>query len=357
MQRPARTTRGQSSQNFDDFDDNLMKRAYDLQWMFVKKGDLHPIVIPYNHSMWPTDMTTRQKVNLEKAPPKTKVNLMYENKEIECSLTCVMHKSVISHAVTLVHQKMRDADGQLSDVSYNGSQPSPSPARSVLKRPSDSLVKPTKAKKSIKFSSLVEPSISLNEHLEDSVQKSETSSMGSCCLDGVSDKLFELVDGKFRQLIAIQEDHARKISHENSRLRGMFAELLKKQKGEDALQPVIDSSDPLMFGNFDLMKLTPLGGAMSFGRLLAATLFGADEKCELINQRLDVRITKNNCRKPADPKKESLFKECVARFYPNGTERALKDAIRGANQFGTDLKTKYAQPNGAENRDPNADSD
>ena len=71
MQRPARTTRGQSSQNFDDFDDNLMKRAYDLQWMFVKKGDLHPIVIPYNHSKWPTDMTTRQKVNLEKAPPKT----------------------------------------------------------------------------------------------------------------------------------------------------------------------------------------------------------------------------------------------------------------------------------------------
>ena len=35
----------------------------------------------------------------------------------------------------VIHQKMVDADGQVSDVYYYGPQPSPSPARSSLKRP------------------------------------------------------------------------------------------------------------------------------------------------------------------------------------------------------------------------------
>ena len=355
MQRPTRANKGQSSQNFDEYDHELMKKAIDLRWVFTRKGDQKPTVIPYNHVMWPKTITTRQRVNLEKAPPKTKIKLWYENKLIDFSLSCVLHKSVIDHAMELVHNKMIDGDFQLSDVSYHDSQPSPSPARSALKRPLSPGKK--KAKKSIKFCTQPEPSVSLDDDRE-AIFSSQKGFVDTCSLDDVSNKLFDVVEGKFRQLIAIHEDHVRKVSQENNRFRARFSELLKKQKGEETIQPArTQSSDPLMYGELDLMNLTPIGGPMSFGRLLAATLFGADENCELINQRLDVRISKNNCRTPADAKKEALFKECVSRFYQNNTEKALKSAIRGANQFGTDMKYKFTPANETENRDPNTSNE
>ena len=76
MQRSPRSTRGLSTQNFDDFDKNLMKRAREITFIFVKNGDLSPIVIAYNSVMWPTDMTTRQKVNL--ASKKEKNEIVFE---------------------------------------------------------------------------------------------------------------------------------------------------------------------------------------------------------------------------------------------------------------------------------------
>ena len=70
-QRSPRVNKGVSSQNYEEFDDALMKKARDLRWRFVKKGDTEPIVIGYNSVMWPKEMTTRQKVNLETKPSKT----------------------------------------------------------------------------------------------------------------------------------------------------------------------------------------------------------------------------------------------------------------------------------------------
>ena len=45
MQRLPRVNKGVSSQNYEEFDDALIKRARDLSWLFVKKGDTKHIVI------------------------------------------------------------------------------------------------------------------------------------------------------------------------------------------------------------------------------------------------------------------------------------------------------------------------
>ena len=113
--RSNRVNKGISSQNFDDFDNDLMKEARSLMWVFVKKGDQSPILIAYNSVMWPTEMTTRQNVNLKNRPTKTKVTLLYENREIECSLSVVLNKNAMSDAMECIHQKMVDTDGQLSE--------------------------------------------------------------------------------------------------------------------------------------------------------------------------------------------------------------------------------------------------
>ena len=47
----------------------------------------------------------------------------------------VFRKNVTSDAMEVIHQKMVDARGQVSDLYYYGSQPSPSPAQPSLKRP------------------------------------------------------------------------------------------------------------------------------------------------------------------------------------------------------------------------------
>ena len=122
MNRPSRSTKGQCSQNYEDFDDELLKRARSLSWLFVNKGDLQPIVIPYNSVMWPTGMTVREKLNSEKKPAKTKITLQYEGKPIECSLTGVVANTVIDGAIAYVHKRMLDAGGALSDVSLHENQ-------------------------------------------------------------------------------------------------------------------------------------------------------------------------------------------------------------------------------------------
>ena len=63
------------------------------------------------------------------------------------------------------------------------------------------------------------------------------------------------------------------------------------------------SPKPLIFNSLDLISLKPVGGPSSFGSLLAATICGAESSCDMITQRLDIKVTKNNCRKAADPEK------------------------------------------------------
>ena len=266
----------------------------------------------------------------------------------------------------VMHQKMVDADGQLSDVSYYGSQPSSSPARSCLKRPSTSSGKPT-TKRSITFvPNTYEPSISLNATVEEKSSENDcsqkdirtpTESPGHS-ENNISD-IIEVIDEKLRKIIAVQEEHARKITLENNRFRTRIAELYKKQRGHQTAGPVISTSaDSLMFGELDLMTLTPIGGPSAFGRLLAATIFGADDKCELIHQMLGVKIRNNHCRTSANAEKEAFFRECVGRFYCSDTANALKEAVRGANQYGTNMKTRHVKATEKdENVAPNDDSD
>ena len=149
------------------------------------------------------------EIESRKRTTKTKIKLWYENKLIEFSLSCVMHKSVIDHAVELVHHKMIDGDFQLSDVSYHDSQSSPSPLGSALKRPLSPGKK--KAKKAIKFCTQPEPSVSLDDDQE-AIFSSQKDFVDTSTLDDVSNKLFDVVEGKFRQLIAIHEEHMRKVS-------------------------------------------------------------------------------------------------------------------------------------------------
>ena len=144
-----------------------MKEARSLMWVFVKKGDQNPILIAYNSVMWPTEMTTRQKVNMKNRPMKTKVTLLCKNWEIEYSLSVVLKKNPISDAMEVIHQKMVVPDGQLSNDSYYRSQPSPPAARSSLKTPTTSPGKPN-TKRSITFvPNTYEPSISHNATKEE----------------------------------------------------------------------------------------------------------------------------------------------------------------------------------------------
>ena len=48
MEKPERSTKGTSSQNYEELDVELKKRTRDMRWIFVKKGDLESIVIDYN---------------------------------------------------------------------------------------------------------------------------------------------------------------------------------------------------------------------------------------------------------------------------------------------------------------------
>ena len=248
-----------------------LKRARDLRWLFVKKGDTDPIIIGYNSVMWPKEMTTREKVNLETKPSKTKIMLSYENKDIECSLSAVVQNSVLNNAMQFLHANMLEAEGQLSDVSYHGNAISPSPARFEVKRKHTGGNEAKKAKKSLKFAGTTcvseEPSVSLNSScIEETSQNHENSTDVS----PISERFVATVERKFGaalELVALHEEHARKLTKENNSFRLRFTELMKRSKGETLVSKLLENSEPLMFGDFNLMTLTPVGGPQTFGRL------------------------------------------------------------------------------------------
>ena len=344
MERPIRSTKGTSSQNYEEFDDELMKKARDMRWIFVKKGDLEPIVIGYNSVMWPQDMTTRQKLSLESQPTKTKVKLCYENKEIECSLSAVVRNAVMNGAMEYVHRKMLEGEGQLSDVSLNGDTISFSPTKLVKRR--ETFVS-GKSKKVLKFAPTAsvpeDPVLDLNSSCDESNNNNSVDTLPPINEEAVPAERFALlIEKKFGELIAVHKEHARKLTKENNNFRVRFTDLLRKSKDVMVSQPR-ENTEPLYFGSFDLMQLTPVGGPQTFGRLLAATLFGAEDKCELISSRMGIKVCKTKCRDAAEKKKEDLFKECITRFYPSDSEKAIRLAIRGGNQYGTDMKTRFAK--------------
>ena len=101
----------------------------------------------------------------------------------------------------------------------------------------------------------------------------------------------------------------------------------------EALKPsVVVSGESIKFGDLDLMTLNPIGRPSSFGQLLTATLFGAQEKCEFMKKRLVAKIMQSNCSERASLEKEQLFKDCVSRFYLFDVNKAISLAAQGSNQ-------------------------
>ena len=115
----------------------------------------------------------------------------------------------------------------------------------------------------------------------------------------------ESLTGSFKQVLATQEEHARKMAKENQLMRSKLIFVLKQARSSSSSTslstvpiPVRDEGDPLWFGKLDLMTLVPTGGPSSLGRALGAAMFGEEDKCQHINFRIGQKVLKSNARKP-----------------------------------------------------------
>ena len=100
--------------------------------------------------------------------------------------------------------------------------------------------------------------------------------------------------------------------------------------------------EPLMFNDKDLMSIKPNDeGTSVFGRMLAPHVFGEEQECILIKERMGCKVDQKNCRVACDEKLEEIFQTCVARNYANDVDEAVSRAIAGANQYGVDMKAKF----------------
>ena len=160
--------------------------------------------------------------------------------------------------------------------------------------------------------------------------------------------LVESLTGSFKQALATQEEHARKMAKENQLMRSKLTSLLKQARSSSSSTslstvpiPVRDERDPLWFGKLDLMTLVPTGGPSSFGRALGAAMFGEEDKCQFINFRIGQKMSKSNARKPCSKTVEDVFRQCVARNFVDNAEAATEMAIGGANQYGIEMRQKH----------------
>ena len=161
--------------------------------------------------------------------------------------------------------------------------------------------------------------------------------------------LMDIVTSKFNEVLDVQENHMRKVIKENAVLRKRLLEVLGDGDKPESLKNLRkkikanrDDTEPLMFNGKDLMRFKPTDeGPSVFGRTFAAEIFGKENNCKLIHERIAVKVQRKNTRGACDSQLEDIFVQCVSRNYTNCTEEALSRAIAGANQFGTELKMKY----------------
>ena len=146
----------------------------------------------------------------------------------------------------------------------------------------------------------------------------------------MTDKLTE----KFQAALDIQVEHARKISKENQLLRSKLTPLLRQTKTDLTSNsssseplPARVRGEPIWVGKLDLMTLRPEGGPSRFGRCIGAAVFGSNEKCLLINQRIGARYLKNGARVACDSDLEQKFRDCIARNFGNDAAEAIAKAI------------------------------
>ena len=91
------------------------------------------------------------------------------------------------------------------------------------------------------------------------------------------------------------------------------------------------------FEGNDLMQFEPLKGPSVFGHFLVTVLFGEEQYCMLIKYRLCVVVERKNCRQKCPEDLQNIFVDVTRRNYSDNTEKAIKQAMNGANQYGAQI--------------------
>ena len=204
----------------------------------------------------------------------------------------------------------------------------------------------------------------------------------------------EFVARKFHEMAEVNQEHARKQVKEAAKFKHNFLELLKTNGNQESaivnsssvmLDDETQSCEPVMFEGEDLTKIFASDGPSCFGRLLGSKIFGSNKKCTLTFERLGSKYNRKNGRRPCAKEKEELFKssysviksssflfktkdfrhfyfiydfsfrlalyfhqvswmkstlfsEVVRQKFPSNPDEAVAEAIRGANQYGSEMK-------------------
>ena len=154
---------------------------------------------------------------------------------------------------------------------------------------------------------------------------------------------------KLREVTSVQEQQFKRLSKENNLLRQRLLELMAEGTGREVskakkliIRPKRVPGPAIDFQGNDLMQYEPSSeGPSVFGRFLATVLFGVEQSCMLINHRLGVKVDRKNCRQKVPEDLEFLFIDVIHPNYSDNTEKALKEAMNGANQYGLEMKVKY----------------
>ena len=96
---------------------------------------------------------------------------------------------------------------------------------------------------------------------------------------------------------------------QNHNMKKELVELLKRsdEPTTSFKTAIFNKGEPILHNGMNLLDLQPTDGPSSFGRLLAANVFGTEDKCILINQRLGARINRKNSRKRCCSELEKKF--------------------------------------------------
>ena len=123
-------------------------------------------------------------------------------------------------------------------------------------------------------------------------------------------------------------------------------------------EPIVDeeisannqnNQEPIWVNEVDLMSLNATFGPSTFGRTLAAVIFGTGEKCSLINQRIGAKLLKPNSRPSVDQELERKLKSCIERKFPSNKRFVVEKAFQGANQYGAEMRQKFSGKKEARN--------
>ena len=164
------------------------------------------------------------------------------------------------------------------------------------------------------------------------------------------DDVMDFVNSKLNEVMDAQESHMKKVMKENSAFRRKLLDIMRNGEKPESLSSVKQAikahrveHEPLMFNGIDLMQFKPTDeGPSVFGRTIAPEIFGKEDSCKLIKERMGWKVNRRNSRVACDKKLEEIFQLCVERNYSNNAEEAISRAISGANQYGIEMKAKHA---------------